>query len=154
MKIQALSKRFLSNSIGLTLLEVVVSMAIFMFGTMGLIGLMAYSKKQFYLSLNKEYLSIENQSLFENIGMYEELKKYKSFGLDSCEPITDKKNIIILNRNNICGRLKRNLGGPGFSTNREILLEDTELQGKKVNIKIVNYNDKKTYIYSKVFAVK
>jgi hypothetical protein len=154
MKIQALSKRLLSSSIGLTLLEVVVSMAILMFGTMGLIGLMAYSKKQFYLSLNKEYLSIENQSLFENIGMYEDLKKYKSFGLDSCEPITDKKNIIILNRNNICERLKHNLGEPGFSLKREIILEDTELQGKKVNIKIVNYNDKKTYIYSKVFAVK
>lgn len=154
MKIRALSKKLLTDSIGFALLEVIVSMSILMFGTIGLIGLMGYSKKQFYLSLNKEYLSLENQSLFENISMYQDLKNYKSFQLDNCEPITDNKNKIILNRNNICGRLNHNLGESFPSSKREIILNDTELQGKMVTIKILNSNDKKTYIYSKFFAIK
>jgi hypothetical protein len=147
-------KKLIKNSKGITLIEVVISMTLLMFGTIGLIGLMSVSKNQLHLSINKEYLSSEVQSIFENISLYEDLKAFKSFGLNECEPLRDNANKIILNRTNICNRLKSNIGQSESSNVRQITLDKTELNAIRVNIRITNDNDKKTYIFSKVFAVQ
>ena len=154
INILASLKTYLKNHNGITLLEVVISMALLMLGTMGLIGIMATSKKQLYLSLDKEYLSLETQNIFENISFYEELKSLEHFNLNECEPLKNQENKIILNRANICKRLKNNLGTSNSSQSRDITLNATDLNGKKAKIKITNNHDNKTYIYSKMFAVK
>ena len=96
INILASLKTYLKNHNGITLLEVVISMALLMLGTMGLIGIMATSKKQLYLSLDKEYLSLETQNIFENISFYEELKSLEHFNLNECEPLKNQENKIII----------------------------------------------------------
>jgi len=145
---------YLRNLKGITLLEVLISMTILMFGILGLIGLMAISKQNIYLIQDKEYISLEIQSIFENISLYEGLKEFKNFKLHECDPIKNENNKILLNRAKICKRLQNNLGEYNSSQSREINLNETEFHGKKAIIKITNDHDKKTHIYSRLFAVK
>ena len=142
------------NEKGSSLLEVVISMALLLLGIVGIIGLIAFSKKSLQFGIQREYLALEVENIFENISFYEELKNSEQYSLSHCEEVKNNSNEIILNRKNICERFKDNLGDRISNEIKEIKFKLNGTSAKTAKITIKNTNDNNTYIFSKVFALK
>ena len=144
----------ISNKKGSSLLEVVISSMLLMFGIMGVIGLIAFSKNIIKLGIDKEFIALEANNIFEKFSFHEELKTTNNFDLSLCDEIKNKSNEVVLNRKNICNRIKANLGHQKINDLKEIKLEETDSMAKLVKINFNNSNDKFLYGYSKIFALK
>ena len=142
------------NYKGITLLETLISLAVFSISFVGIISLIGFAKKNIKHGMNKEFVTLEAKNLLENVSFYEELKSIDKHNLNDCINKKNSLDQIILNKVNYCQRFRNKFGVSQSNQINELEVSKYDEKARIAKIKIQNKTTKNLYVYSKIFTPK